>query len=146
MDPLTIAAIMGGAGGLNEMTSGREQQKRDAVLKATAYRVSPYMKINPEDFQVHQADPMGAAIQGGMSGYKLGSDMAADKAWKNYVAAKGAAHGGLASAQEDMEEFSGNRSPAIDPGTPRRSPYRLLSEDLHGGLDNDLMMRYRMKG
>jgi hypothetical protein len=79
MNPMMLAGLMGGGSFLDELTTGRQQQKRDSELKAMAYRMSPYMQINPENFKVYQPDALSHGIAGATSGYQLGSGIARDK-------------------------------------------------------------------
>jgi hypothetical protein len=86
-DPYT-ALIMAAIGGANEATTGREQQTSDAKLKATAYRMLPYLKsLQPESFPVHQTDVLGGAVQGFSTGAGLGN-MGAKTDFLNSATAK----------------------------------------------------------
>lgn len=79
-----IGAIVGGA---NEATTGKEQEKRDAILKATAYRNQAYLKsLEPENFKVRNADILAGATQGGMAGYSIENQSANDNAYRSYLA------------------------------------------------------------
>ena len=83
MLPVYLAA----AGALQEMTAGREQQKRDAELQATAFRTKPWDRsINPESFSIHKADPLAAAVQGGMTGFNLDNQLKDGNAYRSYLA------------------------------------------------------------
>lgn len=104
MDPLTLALIFGGGTALNEMTTGQDKRKRDAILKANAYRMHAYDKsINPESYDVYTPDPMGKGIQSGIGGYSLASQVNKDKSIENFLNAQGSKDGGIGSRMADYK-------------------------------------------
>lgn len=132
MDPLTLALIFGGGTALNEMTTGQDKRKRDAILKANAYRMHAYDKsINPESYDVYAPDPMGKGIQSGIGGYSLASQMNKDKSIENFLNAKGSQAGGRGSELADVAAVSGIDEYNLD--TPPNEDY---FRDTHLGRGN----------
>lgn len=85
MDPITLGLLIGGGTALNELTTGKEQQRRDAALKANIYRLMAYQpRLNPESQQIYQPDPLGKGLQGGMAGYQLGSNINRNSAMERF--------------------------------------------------------------
>lgn len=85
---LPLWAIMGGAGMLNEMTTGRQKQNQDSAYKQAMWRSKVWMPdLKPENVAVHQSDPMGAAIQGGISGYDMQNQISNNKIQKQQMLA-----------------------------------------------------------
>lgn len=71
MDPLTLSLLAGGGLGLAkgflvDMPAADRQRK----VAATEARYSPWTGIQPQ--QVQEANPMGSAMQGGMTGAMVG--------------------------------------------------------------------------
>jgi hypothetical protein len=108
MGPALLAALgMGGLTGLNEMTTGQDKRNRDAILKATAYRMAAYDKsINPDKYEVYTPDPLGKGIQAGGGAYQMASSVQNDDAIRNFFNAKGAQAGGIGSSMADAENAS----------------------------------------
>lgn len=108
MGPALLAALgMGGITALNEMTTGQDKKKRDAILKATAYRSHAYDKsINPDSYDVYTPDPLGKGIQAGGGAYQLASSIQNDAALRNFLNAKGSQAGGAGSTIADVEAAS----------------------------------------
>lgn len=132
MNPLLIAGILGGGTALNEMLSGREQERRDAALKAEAYRVMPYTGIDPTSWSVYKPDPLGKGLASGVSGYQLGSNINTNSAYSN--ALKAFANNQNAKAGLPLPSLSSVPSDGLDPipeadfevlDADRRNDYRL---------------------
>lgn len=71
--PLLIAAIMAAAGAVKGMTVDKNKEDRERKLAAETQRYSPWTGLKAGE--IHQADPLGNAIQGGLSGYSFGQNM-----------------------------------------------------------------------
>lgn len=71
MLPLVMAGIMAAAGLLKGEVVDREKEERERKLAADTQRYSPWtgLKAGP----IHEADPFGQALQGGFTGYSLGT-------------------------------------------------------------------------
>lgn len=129
MGPAMLSAIMAGAGGLNEMTTGRETQTRQAANKANAYRMMAYSKrINPDDIDIREADPMNAMMQGGISGYQLGSGIARDQAGN--APGKGVDMGDGKSVDQMLAEEPQLEEPELGSSLYRQAGRRSLKMDL----------------
>lgn len=132
MDPLTLSLIMGGGTALNEMTTGNDKKTRDAILKATAYRMRAYDKgINPEGYDVYQPNPLGKGISAGGGAYQLASQIKQDKAITDFLNAKGAQAGGKGASIADAASVGGLEDPNFD-APPNEDYFR----DTHGGVSN----------
>ena len=83
MDPLTLAAIMGGVGLAKGELIDRPQEKRDRMVAAETARWSPWTGMQPA--QVGRADSLGAAAQGGLQGYGFGQNMQNQAAFNEYL-------------------------------------------------------------
>lgn len=73
MDPITLAAVMGGAGLLKSELIDRpreQEQRRQAAITA---RWSPWTGMAPGAIQ--SADPFGAVLQGATTGAVLGQNL-----------------------------------------------------------------------
>lgn len=66
--PLAMAA----AGMLKSNLVDRPREKRDRALAAETQRYSPWTGLKAN--QIREADPFGAALQGGMTGMQMGQD------------------------------------------------------------------------
>lgn len=73
MDPITLAAIMGGAGLLKGELIDRPREERQKKLAAETIRWSPWTGITPGGIQ--EADPFGAMLQGATTGAVLGQNL-----------------------------------------------------------------------
>lgn len=73
MDPITLAAIMGGAGLLKSELIDRPREESQRKLAAETIRWSPWTGIAPGAIQ--SADPFGAALQGATTGAVLGQNL-----------------------------------------------------------------------
>lgn len=135
ISPMTLAAIMAAGSALNEMTTGREQQKRDAELKAMAYRMSPYMRINPEGFQIREASPVASALESGLMGYGLGSQFGRDEALTNVLEADAASQEKWnEELRKSMEDLKNTPPLTLD----NRGPYQERTFTLGADLGSNL--------
>lgn len=73
MDPITMAAIMGGAGLLKSELVDRPREERQRQQAAVTARWSPWTNMAPN--QVREADPFGAALQGGITGAVMAQNL-----------------------------------------------------------------------
>lgn len=77
MDPITLAAIMAGAGFIKGETIDKKKEQKQAQLQAETTRWSPWTGMQGKDPK--QADPLGQAMQYGFTGYSLGQNNEAFK-------------------------------------------------------------------
>lgn len=78
MDPVTIGLV--GAGlGVGKGLLDQQKEKRDRELQAQIAMWSPWTGMAPQ--QVQEADVLGSAMQGGMSGAALGQNMQMNDAY-----------------------------------------------------------------
>lgn len=73
MDPLTMAAIMGGVGLLKSELLDRPKEDRQRELAAVTARWSPWTGMAPQ--AIKEADPFGSALQGASAGAMMGQQM-----------------------------------------------------------------------
>lgn len=90
MDPVTIAALLAGAGYLKGELIDKPQEKRDRKLQAEIARWAPWSSMKPDLSAIKKANPMGSALQGGVQGYQLGQSMKNSDAMNNYLDAQSA--------------------------------------------------------
>lgn len=77
MDPLSVAAIMAGVGLGKSLLIDKPAAQRHNWLQAQTQRYSPWTGLRAEGLKY--ADPFGAAMQGGVSGYAQGQNMQANE-------------------------------------------------------------------
>lgn len=90
MDPITLAAIMAGAGFIKGETIDKKKEQKQAQLQAETTRWSPWTNMQGKDPE--RADPLGNAMKYGFTGYSLGQNNEAfqkdqalkDKSLKSY--------------------------------------------------------------
>jgi hypothetical protein len=73
MDPLTMAALVGGAGLLKSELLDRPREERQRELAATTARWSPWTGMAPNAIQ--GADPFGSALEGATAGAMMGQQI-----------------------------------------------------------------------
>lgn len=136
MDPITLGLLMGGGTALNEMTTGRQQKKRDAELKANIYRLMAFQpRLNPDSVDIYNPDPIGKGIQGGMAGYQQASNINRNQAMERMFN-KEAGRGGMTSEQiqsldtasQDPGEFVPQPGQYSLLDRPSRNPYSLMRQ------------------
>lgn len=120
MDPITLAAVMGGAGLLKSelIDKPREQeQRRQAAITA---RWSPWTGMAPGAIQ--SADPFGSAIQGGLAGAMIGQNIQGAEAGK----AKDVTEASLAGGTEpqSMQQFLTQQEMQNAQNQSMMSPYQ----------------------
>lgn len=71
MDPITLAAIMGGTGLLKSTLVDLPRQKMQQRMRGEEIRYSPWTGMKP-DTQVQYADPLGTMAQMGVMGALAG--------------------------------------------------------------------------
>lgn len=84
MDPLSLAAILGGTGLLKSIGPDKWKEDRQRKLAADTQRYSPWTGLSAQP--IEEADPLGATVQGGLSGFSLGQNMKAADAAKGLSA------------------------------------------------------------
>lgn len=98
MDPLTIAAIMGGAGLLKSEILDRPREEKQREMAAVTARWSPWTGMAPQG--IREADPFGSALQGAAVGGMLGQNQAA------------------AGKKQDLNELNLEGGPGVSPTGP----------------------------
>lgn len=83
MDPLTLAAILGGTGLLKSIGPDKWKEDRQRELASQTQRYSPWTHLQAGDIQ--EADPLSATIQGGVQGAALGQNYQNNEAAKSYL-------------------------------------------------------------
>ena len=73
MDPLTLSLIMGGGGLLKSLISDGPKASRQRKLAAETQRLSPWTGLQAGP--VKEADPLGSALQFGLTGAQVGSNL-----------------------------------------------------------------------
>lgn len=73
MDPLTLAAIMGGVGLLKGELLDRPREEKQREMAAVTARWSPWTGMAPQP--IKEADPFGSALQSAAIGGMLGQKM-----------------------------------------------------------------------
>jgi len=131
--PLLAALGIGGVTALNEMTTGQDKKKRDAELKAEAFRAAIYDKsINPSKYDIYTPDPLGKGIQAGGGAYQMASGIENDAAIRNFLNAKGSQAGGAGSTIADVEAASDIGAYKNLDGPPNQDYF----QDTHSGQSN----------
>lgn len=85
MDPLTIAAVLGGVGLAKSAFIDTPKENRDRELAAETQRYSPWTGLKAGE--IREADPLGSTLQGGVSGYMLGQNMEKQKLQNKWLQA-----------------------------------------------------------
>ena len=94
MDPLTMAAILGGTGLLKSIGPDKWKEDRQRKLAADTQRYSPWTGLAANE--IKEADPFGSTVQGALSGFSMGQNMQAADAAKGLSAGTSGYSGGMA--------------------------------------------------
>lgn len=123
MDPLTLAAIGAGVGLAKSELIDRPREQRQRKSAAEIMRWSPWTGLSAGS--IKEADPFGAALQGGLAGGMIGQMGGTGAEAKD--AAEAASASAALSPQEQAMTQPFYQQPAYGAAQSMEDPYTLMA-------------------
>lgn len=111
IDPLSIAAGAG-FGLLKDALFDGPREAKERQLAAATQRYSPWTGLKANE--IHQANPLGDALQGGMTGLAMSQNASTTDAYNKYLQNAGGAARGVSGIPDLMGSNPAGGKPNLD--------------------------------